>query len=185
MVVRDEAPRRAQSAPEPRVVNEPYAAMVQTAVRPSDADAARSRCSVAMLSPRKVSGVIVPLCAYGPPNFGADPGADAKEQVYFLLLDEPIAELSPNGPLDACYSHVTMLQLSPATDSVQRRPRELVGQHVSLSVTEFFAAETGHHYSRVLLQYDRVLSARPAPKRALRAEWPRVAHDFIGAACGL
>lgn len=122
-------------------------------------------------------------CAYRPPSYGEDPGKDSEETFAVVVLEKPLEQVCPSEPGAECASQVVMLHLSTLLRSGTTYPEALVGRHVRLTVSEYQAAETGHHHSRMLLWYDGVEDLGAATRKSLRATWVTVKADFLGKSC--
>jgi hypothetical protein len=122
-------------------------------------------------------------CAYGPPNYGEDPGTDSQENFAVFVLERPLAQVCPSEPGAECASQVVMLHVSTLLESAITHAEALVGRHVRLAVSEYQAAETGHHHSRMVLWYDGVEDLGIARRKSLRATWATAKADFLGRSC--
>ena len=60
---------------------------------------------------------------------------------------------------------------------------KLVGRHVRLMVSEYQRAETGYHYSRIVLWYREVEDLGVALHKALGATWAIATADFLRTSC--
>ena len=133
--------------------------------------------------PANVEGDVFAHCAYGPPNYGEDPGTDSKENFAVFVLDKPLPQVCPSEPGAECTSQVVMFQVSTLSEAGVSRPEALVGRHVRLSVSEYQTAETGHHHSRIVLWYNGVENLGIALRHSLRSTWAAAKADFLGTSC--
>jgi hypothetical protein len=90
---------------------------------------------------------------FGPPNFGENPKTDSKEETRILVLDKPInvrAKGEADPVTDPSAENVRELQL------VFDGPlKKLVGKKLIVKGT-LFHAQTGHHFTKVLLNLDSI-----------------------------
>jgi hypothetical protein len=133
--------------------------------------------------PATVEGEVFAHCAYGPPNYGEDPGSDSRENFALFVLDKPLPQVCPSEPGAECISQVVMFHVSTLSEEGLSRPEALVGRHVKFSVSEYQTAETGHHHSRIILWYDGVEDLGVASRRSLRSTWAAAKADFLGISC--
>ena len=133
--------------------------------------------------PRIISGTVFLHCAYGPPNYGESPDKDSQEIFAVLVLDRPLPELCSSSEGDECERDVAMLQISTLEESPVPRAAALAGRRVRLSVSEYTAATTGHHHSRIVVWYNASEELGPSPQGSLRPLWPRLKSDFLGVSC--
>ncbi len=130
-----------------------------------------------------LTGTLLTVTAYGPPNYGENPATDSLETVPVLRLDRPICV--DEDPLDGGVSpperDIVAIQLVYSSATAKFR-RDLVGRHVSVSGTLFHAI-SGHHRTDVLMsvtkQKDVPLIPRAEVVDALAAA--RAVGDAIGA----
>jgi len=112
------------------------------------------------LEPKVVllEGKLLKVAKYGPPNYGEDPESDAKYNIPTLFLRYPIQvkgdDTDPrNKPALSNVSFVQLIFLDkPSTEYWRYANRDII-------VTgTLFHAQTGHHYTEVLLIVKTVLT---------------------------
>jgi hypothetical protein len=85
----------------------------------------------------------------GPPNYESVEKGDQPEVMWVLHVARPIC-VSASGDQNA-EKNVSNFQLVFAGAEDYRRYRSFVGKHATVNGT-LFSAQTGHHYTRVLLR---------------------------------
>jgi hypothetical protein len=100
------------------------------------------------------------------PNDEELPAAQWTDRAWLLVLDTPVCVAAdPKSEVnDVDESEVVLLHLAPAADSVRRRLRGSLGQHLEVRGTLFHAI-TGFHHTAVLLWAETV---RPLPAKGPR-----------------
>ncbi len=91
---------------------------------------------------------------FGPPNYGDTPEQDRLENVWMLYLGEPInvhqdKEHLEEGDYNSTKFNITRIQL--VIHDRKQDIKNLMNQNVLLRGT-FFGANTGHHYTPVLME---------------------------------
>jgi hypothetical protein len=152
----------------------------ETVARAQEASADSGK---AALEPETVEGEVFAHCAYGPPNYGEDPGTDSKEGFTVVVLGKALPEICPTERGEQCVPDVVMFHLSTRSDAGVSRPESLIGRRVRLAVSEYQTAMTGHHHSRIVLWYSGVQDLGPASQQSLRTAWPSAKRDFLGTSC--
>jgi hypothetical protein len=105
------------------------------------------------LEPKVVllEGELLKVAKYGPPNYGEHPESDAKYDIPILLLKYPIQVKEDvadprNKPALSNVSFVQLIFLDkPSTEYWRYANRDI------LVTGTLFHAQTGHHYTEVLL----------------------------------
>jgi len=107
----------------------------------------------------RLSGHLVTKIEYGPPDYGEHPKTDRRGTIYVLLLDKPInVKGNPANELDGdSFTDVKAIQL--AFDPSKMKIDGYVGKKVTAE-GELFEAETGHHYTQVLMWLHNLSSWR-------------------------
>jgi hypothetical protein len=89
----------------------------------------------------------------GPPNYESVAKGDQPERMWVLRLARPICVAASGDRKEE--KNVSDLQLVFAGAEDYRRYRSFVGRRVTVNGT-LFPAQTGHHYTRVLLTVTRI-----------------------------
>jgi hypothetical protein len=102
----------------------------------------------------EVEGVVKVEMHYGPPNYGETPATDTKENPFILYLDNPINVLqtSDSSDFDFTTNGVTKFQLVPKDPNSLK---SLINKKVKVTGI-FFGKHTGHHYTDVLMDLEKV-----------------------------
>lgn len=105
----------------------------------------------------ELNGTLTTKQIFGPPNYGETPEKDARETVYILKLDTPIAvRRDPNSELNLeSFSNIVAIQvaLRPGVNL----KRELINGHVTVTGS-LFQGVTGHHVTNVVLNATSVVA---------------------------
>lgn len=92
------------------------------------------------------TGILKQELFYGPPGYGEDTLSDSKELVYILQLDKPISLLADTAS-DFNDAKANIKDLQVLSDL---NLKDDIDKKASLTGT-LFGAQTGHHYTEVLL----------------------------------
>ena len=110
----------------------------------------------------ELTGRLVRRTHPGPPNYESVRQGDAPVTYWYLELDRPICvELAPEGDDTPAESGVRTVQI--ITDAYAKH-RRLVGRRVKIAGT-LMHAETGHHFTAVLIEAQRIEAAARARRR--------------------
>lgn len=100
-----------------------------------------------------VSGIVVHLQKYGPPNYGETPKLDSVVTVPVLKTDKAmrVCAKTGDGVNTEDYSNIQSIQI------VTRHafPRSFYGSRVKVTGS-LFSAQSGHHYTPVLIWADSI-----------------------------
>lgn len=98
----------------------------------------------------QLTGKLTKRMKYGQPNYGENPKTDARVKIYVLLLEKPVnVKGDPSNDLDSdTFKDIKAIQL--AFDPSKIKLSGYVGKQVTVKGT-LFEAETGHHYTKVLM----------------------------------
>jgi hypothetical protein len=113
-----------------------------------------------------LEGKVYIFDAFGPPGFGENPEADAKETYFGLTFISPICVRGrPGDPVNSQTEwHVGVVQLV-VPDAL--RPRIASGEGVRLTGV-LFHGFTGHHHSDVLMDVTKVETVGPQAGKAAK-----------------
>jgi len=101
-----------------------------------------------------IKGTLIKKQFYGSPNYGETPEKDEKVWVYLLKTDYPISVMASANQLDPetadqTVTGITEIQVYSNDSNLDFKPRE--NKRITLQGI-FQTAQTGHHYTRVLLE---------------------------------
>ncbi|HEY4124353.1 MAG TPA: DUF4431 domain-containing protein [Rhizomicrobium sp.] len=103
-------------------------------------------------------GVVEPKMFYGEPNYGENPVTDEKDVVAILTLDKALETCgAPNNQYDR--------RTTAALQMVFHEPpygKQWNGKRVEVT-GKLFPAETGHHYTPVLIDVSDIHLVRARP----------------------
>ena len=108
----------------------------------------------------ELRGVLDTIWRFGPPNFGDEPDTDSRVLVSVLKLASPVDVLADStSELNRQdLQGIDVVQLVAANDALWAK---LLGSSVTVTGS-LFQAQTGHHYTPVLINVTGV-TATPAP----------------------
>jgi len=117
----------------------------------------------------ELKGKLTIVPKYGPPNYGENPETDEKVKVPILKLSQPVnVRADPKRDLDAyneSFNGVREVQLVFLTDTI--RYGHLIGKQLVAKGT-LFQAQTGHHYTKVLMTVSEIRELEKKPGEAQR-----------------
>lgn len=104
-----------------------------------------------------IEGKLITRMYYGPPGYGEDPDKDAQEHPFIIQLNAPIKVIAKDGDTsNSDISDVIEIQVVPMNESEIDTLKQSLNKPIKIQGT-LFSAFTGHHYTDVLIQVDKII----------------------------